>query len=74
MTVFSLKKGQKGRVEKISVPTAVKNRLISIGVRRGAVIKVLAFSLFNSSILLSCNGIRFGLRREYALSIEVSIC
>lgn len=46
-------------------------RLNALGIMNGARLEVLAFSLFRTSILVSCSAVRVSMRRTVAEKIEV---
>lgn len=72
MSVFDLKKGESGKIIKISARGAVAARLSSVGIQCGQIVTALAFSLFNSSILVGVGYSRVALRRAVAQLFEVS--
>ncbi len=72
MTVYDLKIGEEGRVEKLLLEGAPLLRLNSLGLKRGVKLRVLAYSLFNGSVLLSFGSVRVSVRRKIAERIEVS--
>ncbi len=74
MSVFQLKKGQSGIIIRVEAGGAEAARLTALGICCGAKVTALAFSLFNSSILLGVNYSRVSLRRAVAERIEVRPC
>lgn len=74
MTVFDLRAGETAKIIKINVSGGAAERLNSLGVICGKRITALAFSLFKSSVLISCGSIRLGLRKALATLIEVEQC
>ena len=72
MSVFDLAAGQSGTIIKISARGAVAARLSALGFACGARVTALAFSLFNSSILVGINSSRVSLRSSVARLVEVS--
>lgn len=74
MSVFNLPKGGSGVVLRVDVDGAAGERLFSLGIKKGAVVTVVAFSLFNSGVLVIAGYNRIGLRRSVAERIEVAAC
>lgn len=74
MSVFSLKVGQRGMITAVKARGGVAARLSALGIACGAEVTALAFSLFNSSILLGVGYTRVAVRRAVAQSIEVEVC
>lgn len=74
MSVFDLKVGESGTITKISVCGAAAARLHALGFSCGQRVTVLAFSLFNSSILVGVGASRVALRRGAAQGVEVELC
>lgn len=74
MSVFNLKKGEKATVSAVNVDGAAGQRLRSLGVVKGAQITMIAFSLFNGGVLISCGYNRIAIRKSVACRIEVSAC
>ena len=71
MTVFDLSAGESAKITAVGVSGAAAQRLVSLGVVRGATVRALAFSLFKSSVLISVPPVRVALRRAVASQIEV---
>lgn len=71
ITLFDLKRGQKATVQKVNAEGSALARLTALGIDRGAQVEALAFSLFKSSILISCSSVRVSMRRALAQKIEV---
>ncbi|MGN1373622.1 MAG: ferrous iron transport protein A [Candidatus Coproplasma sp.] len=74
MGVFNLKKGQSGVVKLVAVDGTAGQRLTSLGVVKGALITVIGYCLFNSSVLILCGYNRIALRKSVAQRIEVEQC
>lgn len=74
MGVFNLKKGQSAKVKLVGVDGAAGERLKSLGVIKGALITVIGYCLFNSSVLILCGYNRIALRKGVAQRIEVELC
>ncbi len=73
MSVFDLQMGETGKISSINVTGAAKARLNSLGIKEGGLVEVLSFSLFKSSVLISCSAVRVGLRKSIAQKIEVQL-
>ncbi|MBD5631723.1 MAG: ferrous iron transport protein A [Clostridia bacterium] len=71
MSVFDLKMGESGKISRINLTGAAKARLTSLGIKEGQRVEVLSFSLFKSSVLISCAAVRVGVRKSLARKIEV---
>lgn len=67
-------KGGSGVVLRVDVDGAAGERLFSLGIKKGAVVTVVAFSLFNSGVLVIAGYNRIGLIRSVAERIEVTAC
>lgn len=73
MRLFDLKQGETGQITSISLSGGMKERLNSLGIKVGEIVEVISFSLFKSSVLISCNAVRVGIRKSSAKNIEVKI-
>ncbi len=73
MTVFDLKRGERATVNGVGAEGGALSRLTALGFIKGAQIEVLAFSLFKSSILVSCASVRVSMRKSVAKRIEVLV-
>lgn len=71
MRVFDLQMGDIATITKIDVSGGARERLYALGVKEGERIEVISFSLLKSSVLISCNAVRVGLRKSMAQRIEV---
>ena len=71
MTVFDLKTGERAVVLKVNIGGAAAARLKALGLAAGTRVEALAFSLFNSGILLGFNAVKLGMRKSLAQKIEV---
>lgn len=67
-----MKKGEEGKIIAVNVDGAAGERLYSLGIKAGALVKAVAFSLFNGSILISVGYNRVALRKSAAEKIEVT--
>lgn len=74
MGVFNLKKGQSGVIKLVAVDGTAGQRLKSLGVVKGAIVSVIGYCLFNSSVLILCGYNRIALRKSVAERIEVELC
>lgn len=74
MSVYNLSKGKSGIVVNVKVDGAAGERLSALGIKKGAVVSVAAFSLFNSGVLVLVGYNRVGLRKSIAERIEVIPC
>lgn len=71
MTVFDLKKGETGVVERVDLSGGGAARLHALGLKIGTRVQILSFSLFKSSVLVAFGSVRLGIRRSLAQKIEV---
>ena len=71
MNVFDLSAGESAKIVRVNLEGAAAGRLSSLGVKQGATVRALAFSLFKSSVLLSVPPVRVALRKSVATQIEV---
>lgn len=72
MNVFDLKKGDFATIKNIELSGSALERLTALGFKSGEKIEVLSYSLFKSSVLLSCNAVRLGVRASLAKKIGVT--
>ena len=72
MSVFDLKEGECARITDIALEGGARSRLDALGIKVGEKVEVIAFSLFKSSVLISCAAVRIGVRKALAKKIEVS--
>lgn len=73
MSVFDLKAGECARITDIALEVGARSRLDALGIKVGEKVEVIAFSLFKSSVLISCAAVRIGVRKALAKKIEVSV-
>lgn len=73
MSVFDLKAGECARITNIALEGGARSRLDALGIKVGEKVEVIAFSLFKSSVLISCAAVRIGVRKALAKKIEVSV-
>lgn len=71
MSIFDLKAGESAVISRIDVTGGARARLDALGVKVGERAEVIAFSLFKSSVLISCAAVRVGVRKALAKKIEV---
>lgn len=71
MTVLNLKKGEEAEVVKVNAAGAEGARLSALGLKTGAHVQVLSYSLFKSSVLLGLGAVRLSMRASLAERIEV---
>ena len=72
MSVFDLKAGECARITDIALEGGARSRLDALGIKVGEKVEVIAFSLFKSSVLISCAAVRVGVRKANKKKIEVS--
>ena len=72
MNVFDLKMGEVALIKRIDLTGSALERLTALGLKVGEQVEVLSYSLFKSSVLLSCNAVRLGIRKPLAKKIEVT--
>ena len=72
VTVFDLPTGKSGKVVKMDITGPAAARLKALGLREGVEVRVLAFSLFKSGVLLGFGAVRLGMRKALARKIEVA--
>lgn len=73
MNVFDLKMGEIAKIKRIDLDGSALERLTALGLKVGERIEVLSYSLFKSSVLVSCNAVRLGIRKPLATKIEVDV-
>lgn len=71
MSVFDLKAGECAEITRINIDGGARARLDALGIKVGEKVEVIAFSLFKSSVLISCAAVRAGIRKALAKKIEV---
>ena len=71
MSVFDLKAGECAEISRIDIEGGARSRLDALGIKVGEKVEVIAFSLFKSSVLISCAAVRVGVRKALAKKIEV---
>jgi len=74
MVLSELEKGQSAVVKKIHADTALKQRLISFGIIKGAVLRLLATAPNKSTVEVEVGKMKLALRKEEAQLIEVELC
>ena len=73
MKLYELKKGQKAIVKNIYGNKEMKQRLLSLGLTKGAEVEVIDCSLTKSNIEIMVDTTLLALRREEAQNIEVEV-
>lgn len=73
MSVFDLKAGEIAEISRIDIEGGARARLDALGIKVGEKVEVIAFSLFKSSVLISCAAVRVGVRKALAKKIEVRV-
>ncbi len=74
MNIYDLKQGETAHITAVNVAGSALTRLNSLGIGAGRQVTVISFSLFKSSVLIVCGGVRLGLRKAMAKNIEVTPC
>ncbi len=74
MSVFDLKAGDCALIKNCVISGSAAARLKSLGIVSGKKVTVIAFSLFKSSVLLSCGAVRLAIRKALAMQLEVEKC
>ena len=72
--LYALKRGESGKIIKLGADGNAAARLQSLGITAGKTVTVLAYSLFRSSVLISCGAVRVGIRAALARRVEVEKC
>ncbi len=70
-TLYGLNRGERAAIMRVGAEGGALARLDALGVRAGAEVEAVAFSLFKSSILISCGSVRLAMRRALAEKISV---
>lgn len=73
MNVFDLKMGEIAKIKRIDLTGSALERLTALGLKVGEQVEVLSYSLFKSSVLISCNAVRLGIRKPLAIKIMVEV-
>lgn len=73
MNIFDLSMGQTAVITNVGLGGGAKERLFSLGIREGERVEVINYSLFKSSVLISCSAVRVALRKSLARKIEVRL-
>lgn len=71
MTLNELNKNQTAIIKSINCDSVLKNRFYSLGIVKGATIKVEELTFTKSTIEININGSKFALRFSEANKIEV---
>lgn len=71
MTAFSIPRGQIARVTKVDLVGKQATRLAQLGIRQGATVQMLGYSLFRSAVLLGVGAVRVAVDKTLATAVEV---
>ncbi len=71
MNITDLKRGDRAIVSAVVCSPRLKERLRTLGVRAGGVLRVLKVSFFKKTYLLQAGGNRLAVRREVAECVSV---
>ncbi len=71
MDITGLKRGERGVVLAVLLPPKIKERLRSLNVRTGSVVRVLRISFFKRTYLLQAGGSRVALSGEAASCVQI---
>lgn len=71
MNITDLKRGDRAIVSAVECSPRLKERLRTLNVRAGGVIRILKVSFFKKTFLLQAGGSRVALSREVALCVGV---
>ena len=72
MTVLELYVGESAKICKITATGSAAERMRSLGFTSGRIVTVPGYSLFKSSVLLSCGSVRLAARKSLAPHILVA--
>ncbi len=73
MYLSELKKGQKAVVKNINANSALKQRLFSLGIIKGAIVEIIDCSITKSTIELKVGNTLVAIRDSEAKNIEVEL-
>lgn len=71
MNVLDIPVNESAKIVKVGVTGAAAERLRALGFVCGRAVTVLGYSIFKSSVLLSCGAVRLAVRKTIAARIEV---
>lgn len=71
MDITDMKRGERALVSLVSCSPALKERLRTLNVRAGGVVRLLKVSFFKKTYLLSAGGTKLAVRREVAKCILI---
>ncbi|MGB0467577.1 MAG: FeoA family protein [Pontibacterium sp.] len=74
MTLTDLSKKQTGRINKISGPVALRQRLTALGVLRGQPVRLSASALWGNPRTYYIGQQQICLRNEDAVQVKVELC
>lgn len=69
--LLDLKCGEIAKIARVTADGGALSRLTALGVVAGAQVEILAYSLFGSSVLVSCASVRVSIRRGLAEKIQI---
>lgn len=73
MHLSDLKIGEKAEIVKIETDSALKQRLYSFGILKGAIVTIEAYSLIKDTLQILVSGTDIGLRKSEAEKITVKV-
>lgn len=73
MHLSDLKIGEKAEIVKIETDSALKQRLYSFGIVKGAIVMIEAYSLIKDTLQILVSGTDIGLRKSEAEKITVKV-
>ena len=73
MTLKDLSIGQKGRIKKLNTVGMIKQRFISMGLTKGAEIKVIKVAPLGDPIEIEVRGYNLSVRKDDAKNIEIEV-
>ncbi len=71
MSISDLRRGERGIVLSVELPSALRERLRTLNVRPGGAVRVLKVSFFKKTFLLQAMGSRVALSREVAACVRI---
>lgn len=71
MDITRLKRGERGVILLVSCEPALKERLRSLNIRAGGVVRLLKVSLFKRTFVVQAGGSRIAIRKEVAECVKL---
>ena len=71
MDITDLKRGERGVVTEVDLSPPLRERLRTLDIRPGGVVRVLKISFFKKTYLLQAMGSRVALSREVAACVRI---